>query len=572
MTSAHVVLAAGVVLASVPAFGQRSEDALRSLRSLMADSNLASSLADEGALPVKCGFGLITEATHRHGELLESTQRVLLQLMSRPEMQATIVRGSYRVHFDTSGAHTPAMLDGQRRRIEGTARQYADSVAAVMAFVFPFETTVLGYSAPPADGTLGGGPEYDIYIMELGNLYGYTTPDGSGPEGGISTSCITIDNDFTFVRPDSNKGLPALRVTLAHEFHHAIQIGAYGYWTGDVYFYEMTSTWMEDVAYTGVNDYLNYVTRAWPYSHFNQPDKPFDTNDPTMYSRGIWGHYVARRFAPDVMRKCWEEIRFSRPIRAIDLTLQRYGSSFSGAYNEWMLWNWFTGPRANPGVYYPEGDSYPTIVTVPCSFDPPQTERAIPGSLNNLSGRYHEVLRLSDTLMLLLAHTNLPGWEKGGSLPMDYTYYLSTLSGEAGYTYVGEGISTKLDVPDPVYWQSVALMNGSVVGPAGIQPIEEEAPFPSPFLADGRSIVHIPVPVTARTLGELYIYTSGMDLVTRSTLESSLVGKRQVMMWDGRSPSGVMVHSGIYHFLISFVDPATGQERTHQGKIAVVRK
>jgi len=70
------------------------------------------------------------------------------------------------------------------------------------------------------------------------------------------TSDIDIDNDFIGSKYNA-KGIQALRVTAAHEFHHAIQYG-YGWW-GERYPYELTSTWMEDVVYTDVNDYYQYL-------------------------------------------------------------------------------------------------------------------------------------------------------------------------------------------------------------------------------------------------------------------------------------------------------------------------
>ena len=47
-------------------------------------------------------------------------------------------------------------------------------------------------------------------------------------------------------------------MTIAHEFHHAIQ---FGYYQGSdsIWWQESTSTWMEEVAYPEVDDYLQYL-------------------------------------------------------------------------------------------------------------------------------------------------------------------------------------------------------------------------------------------------------------------------------------------------------------------------
>ncbi|MCC6398202.1 MAG: hypothetical protein IT282_14410, partial [Bacteroidetes bacterium] len=284
--------------------------AASAIRLLMEEEGM---IPQEGE-PVKCGLPGVNHALHirqdARGERLQSVREIL----ARPTMQTNIVQGQFRVHFDTTGTHTPALLDASGNRLPGTARAYVDSVFASLSFVLPIETQTLGYGLLPADGTLGGGPEYDIFILELGTMYGYTTPDAFPAEGGTSTTFIAIDNDFVFVRPSVNRGLPGMRVTVAHELHHALQIGNYGYWTNHIFFYEITSTWMEDVIYPEVDDYLNYLGSA--AGHFRNPDKSFASNELIMYSRSVWGHYVSKRFGRDAMRACWNAIRLAPPLEA----------------------------------------------------------------------------------------------------------------------------------------------------------------------------------------------------------------------------------------------------------------
>ena len=89
---------------------------------------------------------------------------------------------------------------------------------------------------------------------------------------------------------------------------HAIQIGRYSYWYNDVYFYELSATWMEDVAYTEVNDYYNYLNASW--GHFRNPHREFNSgSDLIMYSRGIWGQFIEKEFTIAMMRRTWEYTR-----------------------------------------------------------------------------------------------------------------------------------------------------------------------------------------------------------------------------------------------------------------------
>ena len=78
--------------------------------------------------------------------------------------------------------------------------------------------------------------------------------------GAVTTSSyLEIDNNFTDPGYKQTRGLDALRVTIAHEFHHAIQFGYYAKFDGS-WWQESTSTWMEEVAYPHIDDYLQYLT------------------------------------------------------------------------------------------------------------------------------------------------------------------------------------------------------------------------------------------------------------------------------------------------------------------------
>ncbi|MGB6122770.1 MAG: MXAN_6640 family putative metalloprotease, partial [Bacteroidota bacterium] len=353
---------------------------------------------------VKCGLPLITDALRAWEEKTLTPESPLSILLARPALQTSRVSGNFRIHFDTTGTHAPAMLNSFYLRIEGTHHEYVDSLFSMLQYVSSLLTVSLGYLPPPSDGALGGGPEYDIYLMELGNLYGETIPDYGIPTGDTVSTFIRMDNDYQFVTPSRNRGMPGLRVSAAHEFFHAIQIGRYGYWWAeDVYFYEISSTWIEDVAYTDVNDYLGYVHATW--SHFHYPETEFASrSNLIMYSRGIWGQYVEKRIGIDAMRRSWEYVRQGRPVVAMDNALREYGSSLPEGFAEWTLWNHFTWERSDPIEYYPEGGAFPTIAHTPVEFTPPT--RQMTGSLRSLSARYYEVLHGGDTVTVAVTNTN----------------------------------------------------------------------------------------------------------------------------------------------------------------------
>ncbi|MGA9116617.1 MAG: MXAN_6640 family putative metalloprotease, partial [Bacteroidota bacterium] len=416
-------------------------------------------LLDPASGAAKCGFPLLAFASERRDAHPREGAGAYAALLVRPATQMSILRDGVRVHYDTAGAHAPALLDGSFVRIPGTSHAYAESVAAICASVARRQTQELGYAAPPPDGGSGGGDEYDVYVQELGALYGETAPE-TNLGGRRYTTFMTIDNDFVFVSPAANRGLPALRVTLAHEYHHAVQLGGYGYWGyPHIAYYEMSCVWMEDVLYPEVNDYLVYVRSS--LGHFRHPHVPFPSTDIIMYSRGIWCHFLAARFAGDLMRRSWEWMAAVPPLAALDRTLREapYQTGFQSAFAEWALWNYYTGGRAD-SLHYPEGREYPEVFQEPAAFTPPA--RRIEGALGPLAARYHQTPQTPDTLTLALANLDLDRAAAGDETESPYALILNVERPDPGYVPTGSGLFVKLEVADPGLWHNWSLVRGGI--------------------------------------------------------------------------------------------------------------
>jgi hypothetical protein len=507
----------------------------------------------EANLPEKCGLPAISYAIENRKNLPPDVAAALNNVLDRPATQKSIVSGMFRIHYDTTGDDAAAMLDSSYQRIPNSADQFADSVASIVNYCLTFETQVLGYPPPPRDNGEDGGTELDIYILDISpdGDYGFTTPEdpiNGKSDGGTFTSFITIDHDFSFVEPNKNKGLPALRVTLAHELHHTIQIGDYGYWIEDRFFYELTSVWMEDVVFTDVNDYYNYLTSV--QSQFNEPDVPFNSNSFIMYSRGIWGHYVAKRFGRDAMRKTWEQISSVPPLQAIDnaLSAPEYSSSFQKAFAEWSTWNYFTGARSDSALYYPEGANYPEMTTLAITFMPPSQTEA--GTLQAVASRYFDFLYQGKTFTTMLVNDNLQSLIAGGDTAFTYLYSINTNNSASG-------ISINLSVSDPSNWFNKEFFNSPVIA----------APFPDPFTPGSGSFLSIPVQGTAPVTGTLYIYSTSMKLVYKAALTSqfnSFLGE-EGFEWNGISNTHASVGSGVYIYILQI------QNQVTKGKFVVLK-
>ncbi|MEK6572256.1 MAG: MXAN_6640 family putative metalloprotease [Bacteroidota bacterium] len=527
---------------------------------------LLSPVAGSSALQTeKCGFRYQFEV-RRYWTLLSPDKQVVLKaLFTRPTLQASVLSpsGHFRVHYDTTGGNSPALVGENGDRLPGTAKAYVNSVGAVFDYVWDFETRALGYPSPPGDKGADGGNEYDIYILELsGSLYGQTLfneEDLLDPRRPNPTyaSFIEIDNDYVGY---FSRGLQGLRVTAAHELHHAIQIGDYGFWRDDVYYYELTSTWIEDVVYPAVNDYYQYLP-----VYFSNTSIPFNiSNGYAEYGRALWGKFIEKRFGREVMRRSWEYMNASRSLPAIDASLRERGTSFVRELPEFSLWHFYTGSRADTTHYFPEGRAYAEVrARVYAPFVPPNA--TISHTARNLSIQFYQLAmgegpERSDTISMALTNINLAAAEKLDDRQYDFSYRFTTEAVNESYETLKNGLKVKLIVPDPMNWKSIALLNTAVN-------IEvETSPYPNPFIAGKSSSVAFPIDARYRTLVTLNIYSSSFDLVYSKAVDSSTQFGKQVVFWDGKDANGNPVSSGIYVYRI--VSP----EKEYKGKIAVVRQ
>ncbi len=496
--------------------------------------------------PVKCGFSLCVAAFRSRATAPASLLPSLEQILDRTERQKHRTVGHFTVHYDTVGSQTPSLLDPSHLPIPGSAEGFVDSVLNIANAVYSYEVDTLGYLAPPSDGSAGGGPEYDVYIVDLGGEYGETTPEvqlDSRQDGGRYTSYLTIDNDFSFVSPDSNKGIPALRVTLAHEFHHAIQLGNYGYWMNETYFYELTSTWMETMVFPAVTDYLNYVRAAW--GHFQNPGTPFTSNDIIMYSRCLWGVYLSKEFGRDIMREIWEEIQNEAPLGANQTVIGRHGTNFASVFSEWNLWNYYTAGRSKPDMYYPKGNLYPRIAASGIDFNSSGGGQSLNGALPSLSGRYYDIAAGADTGTVIVTNLDAATALNPTVPQRSYTLTLGNRQSDASFEHVVDGCYYAVTYDDPTVWKSWVVAGGG----SSVSGLKSGVPFPNPFRNDGSSRLYIPADIASATLR---IYDSAMGLVFDNSLVPGTLFGKTVFSWDGTTLRGKRASSGVYYFTLEY--------------------
>ena len=301
--------------------------------------------------------------------------RLLARALQPPSLahHAVSPSGHFRFHYDTEGPDAVGAADADGNGVP----DYVDLAMTLADSAWHVQVEVLGYQEPPEDGGFGGGDEIDIFLTDVGRSrrYGLTYPLSGGDSG---PSYLEIDNDFenpVFGTADGvcpgysgSRGHDALRVTLAHEFFHAVQFGYYQGYDG-AWWQEASATWMEDVLHPGVNDYLQYVC-----IFLESPKSALDSGDPRVdlhaYGSSIFAFFLDQRYGRETIRFTWEEHARRRAVSLdnFDRALRDFHgeAGVSGpeagldrAFSDFAVWSWFVGDR-HRDEFFTEGDRYPS--------------------------------------------------------------------------------------------------------------------------------------------------------------------------------------------------------------------
>ncbi len=102
------------------------------------------------------------------------------------------------VHYVTSSKDAPSLTDAGG--IHGVP-DYVEKIDIAAEQSYAVENGPIGWPPPKPDGSLGGSPVTDIYLVDVGGegLFGYSAPDPP-PAQSCSRTCfayLVMDNDFS---------------------------------------------------------------------------------------------------------------------------------------------------------------------------------------------------------------------------------------------------------------------------------------------------------------------------------------------------------------------------------------
>ncbi len=504
----------------------------------------------------KCGFDLTTE-TLRRARSMSATDRAAMMRSMEPRTTDTSIlspSGFFRVNFDLSGPNAPALLVGDTAaRIPGTAVQYAQKIAEFFDTAYDVEVTQQGYMSPPFET---GMQEYQIFIRDYnGQYYGVTEWTEERPIGSVKptfATYITVDNDF---REFFTKGLKGASVTAAHEFHHALQLGGYGWWENDTFIYEITSTFFEDEVFPGVDDYFQYLKDFFPLP------------DMSLYAwRGyeavLWAKCITARHGRAVLRRTWERMRSVQPMTAMQNALTEVQSGLDQEYCVFTRWNWYTRDRASQTTTerYDNADQIREQVRVLATLGlPAKFSNSIPA----MGSQYCRVVRGVDTVVFAVANINMSMSLSKASMEIGYELEVAGSQIDASWVEAGNGLWYKL-TPGMENTFCVSVFTRGFIPDKGFV-----GAYPNPFnpLAEGALRFSLSKSITVPR-ARLAIYSAGMDLLFENgqagIVRDPVMGT--YVEWNGRTTGGDMPASGMYIFAIE-----AGDEMI-TGKFAIIKK
>ena len=512
---------------------------------LTVNENEVVQLSDEDR---KCGFGLISSIVINLDHFNYEQQVILKTLLQRPSLQSSIVSGSgvFRIHFDTTGSNSPKYLPLL------SPLENAIKVSEAIDSAYNFEVNYLGFLPPPKDAGNGGDDLYDIYIIYTGN-YGVTTPeDVINGQNQTYTSYIFIDPAFG--SGFYTHGIAAMQITVAHELHHAIQMGNYILrLPEDRWFHELTSTAMEEFVFDSVNDYYGYMR-----NYFNHPETPLPSTD--GYSSAIWNIFLRDKFGYDIIKRQWEMMPSMRAMFAINNSLIEYGSSFIEEFNKFAVWMYYTNYRSVPGKYFEEAVHYPAVkMTMILDY-----YSGLPSVNGNLRAASHNYLKYvipanggssSDSLVSIITNSDVQHAVTSPltDYPFEYELFDNSTSGER---FLTNNYSSSFNVSNPAFWSVSEILNGQLVREdesSYLPPDVTTLAFPNPFIY-GRNIPGYLNFAFNGKIGEkvdFNVYSPAMKLIYSSALPVGILANNSPgVRWDVRGNDAEKLQSGAYIYII----------------------
>lgn len=280
--------------------------------------------------------------------------------------------GKFVLYYSVDGVHAVPVDDADMNGIPDyieRAAEYADSSWNYMVNGLGFPEFI-----QPERG-------YSIYFEDI-RSYGYTMPTGN------QTTSIVVNatfDGFPENRDPDGHQLGSLKVTLAHEIKHALQytVNQWRGTSGYLNWLEMDATMMENVVFSNVKDYYNYLGSQ---SVFRAPER----STPLAYAHTTWMLFYAEHLGIDFWVDTWARVGSGTGDMLASITeeLDSRNLTFNEINTRNLLWHLASGSYAPSEYGFTEKHEYPTPTLVQRFADVKFVTYGHDRSLNKLSANF----------------------------------------------------------------------------------------------------------------------------------------------------------------------------------------
>ncbi|MFM7775218.1 MAG: MXAN_6640 family putative metalloprotease [Candidatus Kapaibacterium sp.] len=483
--------------------------------------------------------------------------------------------GRFRIHYSVRGTNAVSSTDLDADGVP----DYIDSVDHYLERVYDEEVTVMGYRKPlPYDGDSSA---WDVYVMEIGDepgavidgvsmsgYYGLTYPVDARPQEcdmrRLRTAAfLVLDNDYSPMdsvtdgtrrrRVYRDTGMLALKVTIAHEFHHMIQY-AYASDLPSSMMNEMTGVWMEHRLFPESLDYLQYMkplflstdTRYWT-------DK--DNATSAGYAHAFFFQYLQERGKDSLVRRMWDLLGdcVTTPfgdidaLTALDSACRNAGSTLASEWRACLPLLYATGYRWDR-LQRPFSNAAVMPVLIPfnnaaCTYSEPSLSTSF--SISPYQFRLVRCVlpsgagRATDTVDVLYSVTSIASRPASAAYTVSSTRQTDFLPlGSTGFFY------ERRDPAGAHPADTMFFSDGFILRSDG-------KPFPQPYRVDDPGTMNFPVPADMWEQARVRLSVLTPDGVVISAEDREVIldarSRSRVVTWSD-VPQGLS--TGVYVYVV----------------------
>jgi hypothetical protein len=251
--------------------------------------------------------------------------------------------GTVRVWYSVSGPNLVKSGDADADGIP----DFVASVAASAEDVLEYYPT-LGFRDPIPDGTSGGSPAMDVYLVDFaGNADGAYSAERCSGMPRVCSGYFVMENDFAgygYSNLDT-----AVRVLTSHELFHAVQAA----YDADLpnWLSEGTAVWAEQAFDPGNEDFVSYCDAYLDDTGRSLDEPPAAPVPVFAYATAIWWYFLTDRYGDDVLVELLEA-GADAPLADMSTILTARGGSLADDWATFTQWNLATGRRAGAADSY----------------------------------------------------------------------------------------------------------------------------------------------------------------------------------------------------------------------------